>query len=126
MNAVMKYKYTLLATIVILIALLVPSSTFQQVPILFRGEDKLVHLALFLWLGVSFILEYTVNKHPSPTMLSALGLLTCFAVITETLQLFTKTRHFEVMDMVFDVLGSAIAFLAIKFFRKHYGGRNSK
>jgi VanZ family protein len=114
MGMLRNYKFTILCGILILVALLVPSSTYQGMPS-FPGIDKLVHSILFFLFALAYMLEYTKfhRRHPRFTAF-ALTVL-CFIVGTETLQLLTATRHFELADMLFDVLGASVAFVITCF-----------
>lgn len=107
------YKFTFLSACVILIALLVPGSTFQKVPVFF-GIDKIAHFVLFFVFALSYVLEFKRYHGRLPAVLHALALIVLFVVISELLQLLTSSRHFEFADMAFDTAGALTAFIATR------------
>ncbi len=114
MGILSNYKCTVLCGILILVALLVPSSTYQGMPS-FLGLDKLVHSILFFLFALAYMLEYTKFHRRHPRLTSFALTVLCFIVGTEILQLLTATRHFELADMLFDALGASAAFVVTRF-----------
>lgn len=114
MVVIKKYKFTILCAVLILVALLVPSSTYQRLPT-FSGVDKLVHSVLFFLFALAYTLEYTKFHRRHQRLASFALTVVCFIVGTEVLQLLTATRHFELADMAFDALGASIAFVIARF-----------
>ncbi len=112
MKKIANYKFTILVAALILVALLLPSSSIPKVRG-FVGIDKAVHSVLFFFFALSFILEFRRTNRRLPGFLSSLLVVCLFIVASETLQLFTKSRHFELLDMAFDGCGAALAYIAI-------------
>lgn len=105
------FKFTILTACLILVALLVPGSTYRSFPSFF-GIDKLAHLGLFFLFSLSYSLEYRKAFLRIPALAHAFGLFLMFIVSSELLQLLTSTRHFELMDMVFDSVGASAGYAA--------------
>ena len=109
------FKFTILTACLILVALLVPGSTYRSFPSFF-GIDKLAHLGLFFLFSLSYSIEYKKAYASIPAVSHAFLLFVLFVVSSELLQLTTSTRHFELMDMVFDLLGASAAYTAVALF----------
>ena len=107
----MAYKFTIASACLIIVALLLPSSSFSSVPS-FGGIDKLAHLALFFVFSLSYILEYRKERKKAPPVFFSLSIIILFILGSELLQLFTTSRRFEWIDMLFDLAGALTAFLA--------------
>jgi len=82
----------------------------------FIGIDKLAHLALFFLFSFSYILEYRREKKKNPPFFSSIFIMILFILGSELLQLFTTSRRFEWVDMLFDLAGAAAAFLLLVVF----------
>ncbi|MDD3981507.1 MAG: VanZ family protein [Spirochaetia bacterium] len=111
MKKIRAYKFTIASACLIIVALLLPSSSFSTVPS-FTGVDKLAHLGLFFAFSLSYILEYQKEKDKTPPFLASILVIILFILASELLQLFTTSRRFEWIDMLFDLAGSLAAFLA--------------
>jgi len=109
------FKFTILTACLILVALLVPGSTYRSFPSFF-GIDKLAHLGLFFLFSLSYSLEYKRAYTHLPSVVHAFGLFLVFVVSSELLQLLTSSRHFELTDMVFDIIGASAAYAAVALF----------
>ena len=114
MKKLATYKFTFLSALLILTALLLPAKTFQAVhsP---PGVDKLVHMALFFIFTLAFGREYRKEHQANPRMLVEIAAVLPFILVSELLQLLTRSRHFELLDMVADALGAAAAIAAAGF-----------
>ncbi|MCE5256645.1 MAG: VanZ family protein [Spirochaetaceae bacterium] len=117
MKKVRDYKFTILCACLILVALLLPSSTFRKVPSFF-GLDKIAHLVLFFLFALAYMLEYEKVHGRFPQIFLTLALVLSFVIGSEMLQLLTPSRHFELLDMAFDTLGAGIAFAVSRIVRK--------
>jgi len=106
------FKFTILTACLILVALLVPGTTYRSLPSFF-GIDKLAHLGLFFLFSLSYSLEYKRAYTRLPAVSHAFGLFLVFVLISELLQLLTSSRHFELTDMVFDIIGASAAYAAV-------------
>lgn len=95
----MKYA-TLVVSILIIIAVLIPGGNLPDVSI--GGFDKLIHFGMFaVWV---IAVRYDFTHKPFPWLLSFItGLL--FSGLTEVLQLVVEGRSFDLYDMVADTLG---------------------
>jgi peptidoglycan/LPS O-acetylase OafA/YrhL len=111
MKKIVAYKFTLLTAAIILTALLLPAKTFSSVhsP---PGFDKVVHAMLFFLFTFAFGREYRKERKVNPRILVELTTVLPFIVISELLQLLTRSRHFEFLDMVADAVGAAAAIAA--------------
>lgn len=112
---IINFKFTILTACLILVALLVPGTTYRSFPSFF-GIDKLAHLGLFFLFSLSYSLEYKKAYTHLPAVSHAFGLFLVFVASSELLQLLTSSRHFELTDMVFDIIGASAAYIAIAFF----------
>lgn len=117
MKKIVAYKFTLASACLILVALLLPSSSFPKMPSVI-GIDKIAHLGLFFLFTLSYVLEFRRKNKNLPGLLHSVFLILIFIVSSELMQLLTSSRHFEWMDMVFDASGAVVAFLAVKAFVK--------
>ena len=101
----MKFLATLIATALILIAVLLPGSKVPDVGM--GGIDKLVHFTLFyVWsLAIRFDFEKKFNWK--------IGWLTGFAFsfLTEGLQILIEGRTFDYYDILLDVIGLTAGLL---------------
>lgn len=113
MKKIAAFKFTILWGVLIIIALLLPSSSFRKAPS-FIGIDKVVHFFLFLIFTLAYLLEFRRFSGKLPGYLHSMILVLLFIVCSEVLQLLTPTRRFELLDMVFDASGAALALLAVK------------
>ena len=101
----MKYA-TLLASTLIIIAVLIPGSNLPDVGM--GGFDKLVHIGMFTVWAVA--IRYDFNSDRFPFVLAFLAGLT-FSVFTEVLQLMVEGRSFDVYDMAADAVGLLLGLM---------------
>lgn len=101
----MKYA-TLLASTLIIIAVLLPGSKVPDVGI--GGFDKLVHIGMFAVWAVAVRFDFNSRSFPFVPVFFA-GLL--FSVLTEVLQLLVEGRSFDVYDMAADAIGLVLGLL---------------
>ncbi len=116
MNIIKGFKFTMVATVLILVAVLMPSvggESTIEIPHL----DKLVHAGMFAVLTGCFYIEYLMYKNKSPNILYVLISIIAFAGLTEVLQSFTPTRTMDIWDLVADFIGSIIAIGIIKLWQ---------
>lgn len=104
------YKFTILMAVLILTALLLPAKTFPKIssPL---PVDKLIHASLFFLFASAFVVEYRRDRKSGPGILLESALLVPFVLLSEVLQLFTKSRHFELGDLAADFIGAGMAIL---------------
>ncbi len=93
-------KYSVAASVLILIILLMPGRNIPDVGM--GGVDKLVHFAMFaVW---TVVVRYDFDRDPFPFLLTfIIGVL--FGVVTEVLQMLAEERTFDLLDMGANVLG---------------------
>lgn len=98
----MKYLATIAATVLILIAVLLPGSKVPDVG--FSGIDKLAHFTLFyLW---SLAIRFDFEKNFKWIVVLSVGV--AFSFLTEVLQIVVEGRTFDYYDIVMDAIGLAV------------------
>lgn len=104
---------TILATIVVLIATLIPSSTVPSVGI--SHADLVVHVGMFTVWTVALCLdsEYLARR---PWLTFGVGV--AFAFVTEILQLGAPGRAFEWLDIAADSAGVGFGILLATEWRR--------
>jgi len=112
MKKIIAFKFTLLSGVLIIVALLLPSSSFRNAPS-FIGIDKVVHFFLFLVFTLAYLLEFRRYSGKLPGYIHSVIFVFLFIVGSEVLQLLTPSRRFELLDMLFDASGAAVALLAV-------------
>jgi len=124
-SPLLAYKFTILAAAAILAALLIPSSSLPKMesPL---GFDKVIHFILFFILALTYSLEYRKDRGNRPGFLHGILAISAFIVISEVLQLFTSSRHFEVLDIISGSLGAVGGFLLTLAFPKPGPGQKER
>lgn len=112
MKKIIAFKFTILSGVLIIVALLLPSSSFRNAPS-FIGIDKVVHFFLFLVFTLAYLLEFRRYSGKLPGYIHSVIFVLLFIVGSEVLQLLTPSRRFEMLDMLFDASGAAVALLAV-------------
>ena len=95
----MKYA-TLLVSVLIIIAVLMPGSNLPDVNI--GGFDKLIHFGMFAVWAIAVRFDFGTKLFPW-ILVIVTGLL--FSGLTEVLQLVVEGRSFDFYDMAADALG---------------------
>lgn len=111
MKRLAAYKFTLLSAGIVLTGLLLPAAVFQRAPVTGEGIDKIAHFAMFFIFSLSYLLEYKAARKAPARFLPASAVIAVFIVISEVLQIFTHSRHFDFADMAFDAAGAVFAFI---------------
>ncbi len=111
MNYAKSYKFTIAAALVVIVLLLLPSQFFPRTPRTAIELDKVVHAILFGIVTAIFSAEHFSRTRKSPPFLLTLLTFAAFSILTETSQLFTKTRHFDMRDFAADMVGIAAALV---------------
>lgn len=101
-----KYLLTTLATILIVIAVLIPGSNIPSVD-LFQ-LDKFVHFIMFAGWAIAVRHDVAPGYFSFPVAFFS-GCL--FSVLTEVLQILVDGRTFDLYDMFADALGLATGLL---------------
>jgi hypothetical protein len=107
------YKFSILIALAILVALLIPSATFTKISSP-AGMDKLVHFGLFFIFTLVYIFEFKKEKHKFPGFQHGAFIAFGFVIASEMLQLLSRSRHFELLDVTAGILGSATVFAVFK------------
>jgi len=92
---------TLIVSVLIMIAVLVPGSKIPDVNVV--GVDKLVHICMFAAWAVALRFDFPNIR---PWLVFVLGMV--FSLLTEVVQLFAEGRTFDFYDILFDSLGLLI------------------
>lgn len=98
---------TLIVSVLILIAVLIPGSNIPDVNLV--GVDKIVHICMFSAWAVAMRFDFPGIK---PWLVFILGML--FSLFTEVVQLFAEGRSFDLYDMVSDAVGLVVGLLLAK------------
>ena len=102
----MKYA-TLLVSLLIIIAVLVPGGNLPDVSI--GGYDKLIHMLMFL--GWALVVQYDFGTAPFTRLLLYLASGILFSILTEVLQIMVEGRSFDIYDMIADIIGLILGLL---------------
>lgn len=97
------YKFTIVVVMLILVAILMPSSDVPSVGI--PHIDKVVHFGMFGCLALTFYSEYYWRHERLPKFISTWLVLEVFAALTEVMQHFTPDRSMDYRDLIADSLG---------------------
>ena len=108
------FARTAVATLVVLVATLIPGSAVPSVGI--SHIDLLAHMLLFAaWsAAVSLDIGFLAAR---PWLMFGLALV--FAVVTETLQLASPGRAFDLLDVAADAAGAGLGILLAAEWRRH-------
>lgn len=93
-------KLTLIVSVVILIALLLPGDSLPDVGS--GGLDKFVHFAMFATWAVA--VRYDLDRNPFPFLLILVAGIS-FGVLSELLQVWVDRRTVDFYDMAADAVG---------------------
>lgn len=102
-----RYKVTLIASILILIAILMPGSGIPSVGI--PHIDKFVHLGMFATLSLCYYGEYVWHNKKLPQVFWPWISMEGYALLTEIMQLFVEGRSCDFFDFVADSTGILLA-----------------
>ncbi|OON91442.1 MAG: hypothetical protein ATN33_01145 [Epulopiscium sp. Nele67-Bin001] len=116
------YKYTTLVAVVILAALLMPTSSMPTVTV--AHMDKFVHFGMFTFLTLTLCWENYIYVKQLPQMNKAVSFLCIFAVLTELLQYLSEYRTFAIGDIMADVIGITCGIFIANMICKFKKNRN--
>lgn len=108
------YKWTIASAAIVLTLLLLPSQVFPKTPRSPLELDKIVHAILFGAVTAIFCGEHRAWKKVNPPFFLSLLIFGIFALITEASQLFTHTRHYDLLDLRADLVGIISALLIMR------------
>ena len=109
-DILINYKFTVLAVILILIAILMPANDIPSVGI--PGIDKVVHCGMFGFLTLCFYGEYYYKHKARPKDLCAMSIIGVYAALTEFMQHFVEGRSCDFIDWLADISGIILAVIA--------------
>jgi len=118
------YKWTIASAAIVLILLMLPSQVFPKAPRSPFELDKLVHAILFGAVTAIFCGEHRAWKKINPPFFLSFFIFGIFALITEASQLFTRTRHYDLLDLRADLAGIASALLIMRIIA--FYGKNAR
>ncbi|HEY0653159.1 MAG TPA: VanZ family protein [Chryseosolibacter sp.] len=95
---------TIIVSILIIIAVLIPGSNIPEVDMV--GVDKFVHIAMFSAWAIAVRYDFPRIK-PWIVFIFGVG----FSLFTEILQLFIEGRSFDLYDMIADGAGLLLGLL---------------
>ncbi|TXT50670.1 MAG: hypothetical protein FD137_248 [Spirochaetes bacterium] len=107
------YKFSILIALAIVAALLIPSYAFSKISSP-TGMDKIVHFGLFFIFTLVYIVEFKKEKHKFPGFQHGALIAFGFVIASELLQLFSRSRRFELLDVAAGILGSATVLAIFK------------
>ena len=116
MNMIKNFKFTLIIMLLVLVAVLMPSSGTPTVEI--PHADKIVHAGMFVVLTVCFYLEYLSAKKELPNAICVFMGIIAFGGLTEVLQSLTPDRTMDIYDLVADTIGGLTVIVAMKLWYK--------
>jgi VanZ family protein len=102
----MRYLSITITTVLILVAISIPVSRMPHTG--FTGLDKIIHLFMFYTWSLSAQFDTSIKFRWNRILFIGIG----FALLTELLQLTTKSRSFDWFDWLFDSLGLVLAALS--------------
>lgn len=97
----MKYLFTFIVSLLIVIAVLLPGSSIPEVN--FIGVDKIVHVGMFGAWAMAVYFDFNVGG--TIQYLKAFGAGVIFSLFTEVVQIFIEGRTFDWSDMIADAFG---------------------
>lgn len=101
-----KYKFTLIAIILVLIAILMPGDDVPSVGI--PNIDKVVHCGMFGFVTMCYYWEYYKAEKKAPIFIWSFLCLVAFGGLTELMQSFVPGRSCDYRDLIADTTGILI------------------
>lgn len=112
MKRVQCYKLTVLASVLILVAILMPGSDVPSVGI--PNIDKLIHMGMFGTLSLCYYGEYISLYKRLPKFLTPWICMEVYALLTEVMQLFVQGRSCDVIDFIADSIGILLVIVILR------------
>lgn len=114
----MRYLFTTIVTVLILIVVLIPGKNLPDVNPFF-GFDKIVHIGMFATWALAVYYEFS---RPNINLFLAFVSGISFSLFTEVLQLFVEDRSFDVYDLCADaaglIIGLTVSPYLLRFLKK--------
>lgn len=83
----------------------------------FANIDKIVHISIFAFLGFTFRLSF-----PKQMFVVFIQIMLCYALLTEIMQdEIGLGRTLEFYDLICNIVGVLLGYIASKVFFKFYG-----
>ena len=117
MKKIVQYKLTILVSIGILIAILMPGSDVPSVGI--PNIDKVIHFGMFGMLTLCFLIEYHRLYLKLPKWYVGMIGPIIFGGLTEIMQLYVPGRSCDIKYLLCDSLGVVIMFVCISYYERH-------
>jgi VanZ family protein len=114
------YWPSILWALVILILTIVPSNKIPEPPHWAISFDKLIHLLLFMVLGLLILFGRQINSKiwRKPQLWWIVSMLISYGLLLELFQILVPGRNFSWMDLVADAIGVIIgAFFFLVFIK---------
>ena len=90
--------------------LLKPGVENQEYWFMFSGIDKVVHLCIFAFLGLSLLMSFKKLN-----LIYFLSIIFIYGLLTETLQeVMHLGRSFELLDILADMIGGSLGFITYR------------
>lgn len=106
-KVIWEYKLTLIAVILVLIAIMMPGDDVPSVGI--PNIDKVIHFGMF---GTVTFCYYWENYHATlkvPPFIWIFLAIAAFAGLTEIIQIFVPGRSCDYKDLIADAIGILVA-----------------
>jgi VanZ family protein len=110
---------TLYLILIVLLSLL-PTSDLPDIP-LFSGEDKYIHICMYLGLG--FVASWSLDRKGKsmPPLYILLASVFMWGVLMEVLQrLMSNGRGMEISDMLANLTGAFAGLMIYKYLNKRW------
>ena len=116
----MRFTLSIIYLVIIVLLSLLPSSDLPDVPLV-SGEDKWIHVCMYLGLG--FVTCWSLDRNGKsmpPLYLLLLGVF-MWGVLMEVLQqLMAIGRSLEILDMVADLAGAIAGLILYRFMERKW------
>lgn len=115
-----KYKFTIIAIVLVLIGILMPGDDVPSVGI--PHLDKVVHCGMFGFVTLCFNWDVFKVEKKLPNWKVSLGWVIIFAALTEWMQLYVPGRSCDYRDLIADTIGIVLAIGVASLAIKKYQG----
>lgn len=104
---IIKYKFTIISVILVLIAILMPGDDVPSVGI--PNIDKVVHCGMFGFVTLCFYWDYYMAEKKMPHLIWTIVAVIAFGGLTEIMQACTPSRSCDYRDLIADTVGTILA-----------------
>ena len=116
-----KYKFTIIAVILVLIGVLMPGDDVPSVGI--PNLDKLVHCGMFGVVTLCFYWDYFKVERKAPYLILTIVVVVAFGGLTEIMQAYVPGRSCDYRDLIADTIGILLATGVARIAIKKYQAR---